>query len=705
MAYNKKTWENGDIIRKENMNNIESGIYEAHSQIEELKNNTSTGGSTSTSASNITITDTAGNFTATNVEDALVELDSQIKDIVNYSLVKHADGLLYIKKQDGTLIGTGVEVGSGNADLSTLSMSISGQTLRLLDGSSELTSVTIPTAIVTDEQLISIIESKIADGTLTNLTIKDNSITTNKLSDDVKNNLVTITTETVDNFINVEDFISKNTGLYPTNGNNFTSTGLMVTDFISVDSDTLYTYNGVSKLALYDEAKKFISYASRGPFTTTSETKFIKCEALMTTTSSQLYFGQNIKAVNLARFDSTIAVPEKITTTTTLNANIPVDTKKDIINDIFEINEENLNIIEDSKIEVGYRLNPKDGYIISTGAGCNYNKLIPLTPVSFGETYTLCMNQRVYQGFAFYDENYTFLKYVAITTEQDTPYTFTLNSDFLGEELTNIAYIRFSTDGSYGGKYGGTMLVKGATISEVFIPYNDYRMAKIKTGEGLNFLLNQLMTSEVGILKSYKKRWIAHGDSLTYYSDNYARYTDYANSYLRCELTNEGNAGATMALRNSSNVENVTTDPDNISMAYLSSIIDYSKYDICTIFFGTNDMSSNVPIGTIDSTDETTFLGALNSSIARIYSSNYKIKILLITPIYRLEETNLGLDAYRNALIEFGNKYSIPVCEMHKKCSVNKFNVDGTLLDGVHLTGTGAEHVGSVLAGEIMNLF
>lgn len=44
MTYNKKTWANGDIIRKENMNNIEEGIYEAHSQIEELKNNTSTGG-------------------------------------------------------------------------------------------------------------------------------------------------------------------------------------------------------------------------------------------------------------------------------------------------------------------------------------------------------------------------------------------------------------------------------------------------------------------------------------------------------------------------------------------------------------------------------------------------------------------------------------------------------------------------------------
>ena len=41
MAYNKKTWANGDLITKESMNNIENGIYNAHDEIETLKNNTS----------------------------------------------------------------------------------------------------------------------------------------------------------------------------------------------------------------------------------------------------------------------------------------------------------------------------------------------------------------------------------------------------------------------------------------------------------------------------------------------------------------------------------------------------------------------------------------------------------------------------------------------------------------------------------------
>lgn len=45
MSYNKKIWKNGDIITKESLNNIEDGIYTAHDEIERLKNNTSTGGS------------------------------------------------------------------------------------------------------------------------------------------------------------------------------------------------------------------------------------------------------------------------------------------------------------------------------------------------------------------------------------------------------------------------------------------------------------------------------------------------------------------------------------------------------------------------------------------------------------------------------------------------------------------------------------
>ena len=74
MAYNKKTWANGDLITKESMNNIENGIYKAHDEIETLKNNTPTGGSN--------INDTTASATTTyssnKIEAIKEDLSSQI---------------------------------------------------------------------------------------------------------------------------------------------------------------------------------------------------------------------------------------------------------------------------------------------------------------------------------------------------------------------------------------------------------------------------------------------------------------------------------------------------------------------------------------------------------------------------------------------------------------------------------------------------
>ena len=127
-------------------------------------------------------------LTTTNkdIKGAINEVNAQYKDIANLSLTKHTDGKVYIKKQDGTLVGTGVEVGS-DTDLSKVTMAMSGQTLKLLNDGTQITTVEIPTAVVTDEQLTNIIQSKIDDGTLSNMSIENNSITYEKLSKEVIN--------------------------------------------------------------------------------------------------------------------------------------------------------------------------------------------------------------------------------------------------------------------------------------------------------------------------------------------------------------------------------------------------------------------------------------------------------------------------------------------------------------------------------------
>ena len=129
--YIKTEWLDGDVITKEKLNKIEEGIY----------NNS-----------------------------------SQCKDIANYSLTKETDGKVYIKKQDGTLIGEGIEVGS-NADLSKMSMSVSGQTLKLLNDGKQVASVDLPvgTGEIPDNTVLYEEDSESTGDVITaeNITIKD----------------------------------------------------------------------------------------------------------------------------------------------------------------------------------------------------------------------------------------------------------------------------------------------------------------------------------------------------------------------------------------------------------------------------------------------------------------------------------------------------------------------------------------------------
>lgn len=80
-------------------------------------------------------------------------------------------------------MGTGVEVGN-DVDLSKITMSMSGQTLKLMNDGTQITSVEIPTATVTDEQLTSIIQSKIDDGTLASIALGNNSVSTSNIQDE-----------------------------------------------------------------------------------------------------------------------------------------------------------------------------------------------------------------------------------------------------------------------------------------------------------------------------------------------------------------------------------------------------------------------------------------------------------------------------------------------------------------------------------------
>ena len=162
------------------------------------------------------------------------EIDAQFKDIANLSLTKHTDGKVYIKKQDGTLLGNGIE---------------------------------IPTNTVTDEQLTSIIQSKIDDGSLSALSIADGSIGVEKLSFlTEEKNTITNTTDADTTESNKIYFSSLNykAGMYNNSGSYVSSIGETsdLIDFSTINEIYISKWNknwtNYGAITGYDSDKNFI---------------------------------------------------------------------------------------------------------------------------------------------------------------------------------------------------------------------------------------------------------------------------------------------------------------------------------------------------------------------------------------------------------------------------------------------------------------
>ena len=235
------------------------------------------------------------------------EVNAQCNDIAHYSLVKHTDGKVYIKKTDGTLVGSGVEVGNG-VDLGTLSMNINGQTLKLLNDTTELATVTIPKMTdATEEELTTILQGFITDGTLSALTIEDNSIVPKKIKgctqlagtttggnstkdydESTSVNQFNKLKATKDYVVSVTQYgASEDGGLVSLPNENY-----YVSNFIKVDSNTSYKFTGLSKgvrVIEYDDNKKYIKYIENTgvksdleSITTSNSTMYIRVNFIVT---------------------------------------------------------------------------------------------------------------------------------------------------------------------------------------------------------------------------------------------------------------------------------------------------------------------------------------------------------------------------------------------------------------------------------------
>ena len=233
------------------------------------------------------------------------------------------------------------------------------------------------------------------------------------------------------------------------------------------------------------------------------------------------------------------------------------------------------------------------------------------------------------------------------------------------------------------------MLVKGDTLPSSYEPYHRYSFSDdivILTGE-------EEANANV--------RWLAVGDSIT---EGANEYPSRANDHLGFTLINDGYGGSTMAMRSG---QNETFNPYSFVYKAKNSL-EFTSHTLLTILYGTNDWSNSVPIGTIDSVDEYTYMGALNVGIAKALTDNPDLKIVLITPTFRRNakttENTIGLKLidYVDALIEIGFKYNLHVIDLYHQSGFNDITIEHYTDDGLHPNEYGQPILGQITTSELM---
>lgn len=159
----------------------------------------------------------------------------------------------------------------------------------------------------------------------------------------------------------------------------------------------------------------------------------------------------------------------------------------------------------------------------------------------------------------------------------------------------------------------------------------------------------------------------------------------------------------------------IAAPQDGKSFVERAKNIDFSEGTDIVIFGGHNDYKAGKQLGSLDSKDETTVLGALNSIVAKIYADNPSAKIKIISPNWRVvnendptNPNNNDIDSWKNsaglmfkdyvtALNQFAESHGFPILNLRKEWAVNKLNQKQWLVDGLHPNDAGQRFLGETV--------
>lgn len=180
----------------------------------------------------------------------------------------------------------------------------------------------------------------------------------------------------------------------------------------------------------------------------------------------------------------------------------------------------------------------------------------------------------------------------------------------------------------------------------------------------------------------------------------------FKSAYPNGQITNYGVGGTRIAPQTHPSAEKIW-DYDFLARANDMS----PDADLIVVFGGTNDFGhGDAPFGEIGSKDQSTFCGALYTLFENLLIKYPYAKILVLTPLHRLDETNekgLSLKDYVVAIRQTAEYFSFPVLDLYKNAGMNPCvaNVQKTLMpDGLHPNEIGHRRLFELIDAYIKNM-
>ena len=212
---------------------------------------------------------------------------------------------------------------------------------------------------------------------------------------------------------------------------------------------------------------------------------------------------------------------------------------------------------------------------------------------------------------------------------------------------------------------------------------------------------NKLDLEEEYFNKWNEKSWLTLGDSITK-ANGYQIIVKEKLGFSNVD--NKGMNGQTMAYQK-----------NNKSTYSIGKNINYKKYDLVTIFIGTNDFRYNKKLGKIKESnyDEMTFIGSYQMLIERILSSNPEVDLVLITPLQRtkdgydinyINKAGNKLVDYVNGVKALGEKYSLPVLDLYSTSGFTSDTMDVYTRDDLHPNIKGYEKLSEKIYRFLLNI-